>query len=248
MVFSRMGKKTHIMIPAMSSPTAVARRLMQARLEAGLTRAQVAERLGLHPNTVYKHETGRARLTDQIVERYARLYGRRLAWFYGDERPDDDLASVIARQQRELEELRRLLVERGDLQPVTELVEVKVLGTVPAGDPKEAIEQADESIAVPSDFLPRGVPPDRMYFLRVEGESMQEAGILEGSYVLVCPDLEVRDGDIAVVMTEDGEATIKKVYFKADGLLLMPCNGSMPPRVVKRARILGRVKGCWHKY
>ncbi|MCD6350574.1 MAG: helix-turn-helix domain-containing protein [Armatimonadetes bacterium] len=215
---------------------------MQARLEAGLTRAEAAQRLGLHPNTVYKHETGRTQLTAEIVQRYADLYGRRLAWFYGEERPTDDVEALLERQQRELEELRKLFAGQADVQPVYELVEFPVIATVSAGNLDEIIELSQETLALPPQLLPAGCTPQNCFVAMVNGDSMSGAGIEPNSYVLVRRTTDIHSGDLVVVREGNG-GTIKRYIKGEDGPLLMPDNPAYRPvKPGPDAEIVGKVE------
>lgn len=96
-----------------------------------------------------------------------------------------------------------------------------VLGSIPAGPLTEAINETDEFIETgnllstkPDDFL-----------LRVKGDSMIEAGILNGDLALIRPNIEAKQGEIAAVYTGDEySSTLKKVFFEANHVRLKPCN------------------------
>ena len=119
-------------------------------------------------------------------------------------------------------------------------VEVPVIGRIPAGQPIEAIEHDGDTVAVARDLL-RGHDG---YALEVEGESMYEAGILDGDYVIVRKQNTANDGDIVVALIES-EATLKRFYREADGVRLEPANQAMAPIHVASGefRIQGKVVG-----
>lgn len=100
--------------------------------------------------------------------------------------------------------------------------EVPLLGRVPAGRPIEAIEEAQGSISVPASL--RG----DLFALRVVGESMIEAGILDGDLVVVKQQPHAENGDIVVAMI-DGEATVKYLERKAGHVRLLPANPKFKP-------------------
>jgi repressor LexA len=104
----------------------------------------------------------------------------------------------------------------------TASMDVPVLGAVPAGRPIEAIESILGSIAIPARW--RG----ELYALRVVGESMIGAGILDGDYVIVQKQSEARNGDIVVAMI-DGEATVKTFERKHGRVRLLPANPRFAP-------------------
>jgi repressor LexA len=109
----------------------------------------------------------------------------------------------------------RLIHQRGTL-------EVPLLGRVPAGRPLEAIEESQGSVSVPASL--RG----DLFALRVVGESMIEAGILDGDLVVVRQQPHAENGDIVVAMI-DGEATVKYLERKSGHVRLLPANPKFKP-------------------
>lgn len=118
--------------------------------------------------------------------------------------------------------------------------EVRVVGRVRAGAPIEAIENDLGTIAVKKDLL-RG---RSAFALKVEGNSMIEAGILDGDYVVVRKQETADDGDIVVALIEN-EATLKRFYRDGNGVRLEPANSSMKPTRVTAGefRIQGTLVG-----
>jgi repressor LexA len=113
-----------------------------------------------------------------------------------------------------------------------------LLGSVAAGQPILAEENIDEYVPVPE--LAGG--GEGRYLLRIRGDSMREAGILEGDYVVVRPQETARDGDVVVALLGE-EATVKR-FFREDGhIRLQPENAAMEPIRSKEAKVLGRVVG-----
>ena len=101
-------------------------------------------------------------------------------------------------------------------------IDVPILGTVPAGRPVEAVENMLGSLSIPDRW--RG----DVYALRVTGESMIDAGILDGDYVIVKKQSEAEDGDIIVALL-DGEATVKYLERKNGRVRLLPANPRFAP-------------------
>lgn len=122
-------------------------------------------------------------------------------------------------------------------------VVIPLLGTIAAGKPLEAVEESDEYVPVPAS-LARG----SAFALRVNGDSMVDDAILDGDLVVVQACDRVRDGEAAVVLLEDGNATLKRVHVEKDGIRLQPANSSMAPIHVKEARIRGRVVGLIRQF
>jgi repressor LexA len=119
------------------------------------------------------------------------------------------------------------------LQPGLPLV-----GQVAAGQPVLAEENIEEYIQTPA--FAGG--EDGEFLLRVRGESMQDAGIIEGDLVVVRPQDTANDGDIVVALVGE-EATVKRFFQEADHVRLQPENVTMEPIRSRDVRVLGRVVG-----
>ena len=113
-----------------------------------------------------------------------------------------------------------------------------LVGQVAAGTPILAEENIEDYVQVPS--IAGG--EDGEYVLRVRGESMKDAGILEGDYVVVRPQDTAEDGDIVVALLGE-EATVKRFFREADHVRLQPENETMEPIRSKEVKVLGRVVG-----
>ncbi|HWH12001.1 MAG TPA: transcriptional repressor LexA [Solirubrobacteraceae bacterium] len=113
-----------------------------------------------------------------------------------------------------------------------------VVGSVAAGQPVLAEENIEEYVHVPD--LAGGDQGE--YLLRVRGESMKDAGILEGDLVVVRPQDTADDGDIVVAMVGE-EATVKRYFLESDHVRLQPENDAMEPIRSRDVRVLGRVVG-----
>lgn len=143
---------------------------------------------------------------------------------------DDDF-----REQR----LQQLLPEAEMTAP--EYVNVPVIGRVAAGEPLLAVENVTDYFPVPMNHLPNG----QVFLLQVKGESMINAGILDGDYVLVRQSLSAANGDMVVALVDDS-ATVKTFYSEGDHIRLQPENDSMDPIIVgpdQYFQILGDVIG-----
>lgn len=127
----------------------------------------------------------------------------------------------------------------------TDVVDIPIVGRIAAGQPILADQNVEDIFPVPSTFMGRG----NHFMLTVKGDSMIEAGIFDGDYILVEEQNTARNGDIVVAMIEDyeAEATVKTFYKEANHIRLQPENASMKPIIVKDAKILGLVKGVFRK-
>lgn len=124
--------------------------------------------------------------------------------------------------------------------------ELPILGRVAAGQPLLSEQNIEGTLPVPRDW----VNGDEAFLLKVQGESMIGAHILPGDHALVRRQATADTGDIVVALLND-EATIKRVIFKPDEIILQPENPSMPPIQVRRGeksfQILGKVIGILRK-
>jgi repressor LexA len=123
-----------------------------------------------------------------------------------------------------------------------EMVDVPVIGKITAGEPILAFENVTDTFPIPLDFVGNG----ESFMLVVRGESMIEAGILSGDYILVRKQNSVENGQIAVALIGE-EATVKTFYKEKDHIRLQPENSTMDPIIVPTCEILGKVIGVFRK-
>lgn len=121
-----------------------------------------------------------------------------------------------------------------------EMVNVPVVGTVAAGQPILAEQNIDSYFPIPSEYMPN----EQSFILKVKGESMVNAGILDGDSVLVMQQTTARNGDIVVALIEDS-ATVKTYYKENGHYRLQPENDTMDPIIVDNCKILGKVFGVF---
>ena len=117
-----------------------------------------------------------------------------------------------------------------------EMVQVPIVGRVAAGEPLLAQENIEEYYPIPVDFLPNA----ECFMLKVRGESMINAGILDGDYVVVAKGNTASNGDMVVALIEDG-ATVKTFYREEGFIRLQPENDTMEPFILEDVEILGKV-------
>ncbi|TCS83048.1 transcriptional repressor LexA [Tepidibacillus fermentans] len=122
-------------------------------------------------------------------------------------------------------------------------VRVPLIGKVTAGLPITAIENIEDYFPLPAHM----VNGDQVYMLTVQGDSMIEAGILDGDYVIVRQQPVASNGEIVVAMTEDGEATVKRFFKEKNQIRLQPENSSMEPILLPDVIILGKVIGIFRQ-
>jgi repressor LexA len=120
----------------------------------------------------------------------------------------------------------------------TDVVAMPILGRVAAGVPITAQEEIEGEFLLPSGFVPRA---SNAFMLRVQGESMIDAAILDGDLIVVRPQPTAENGEIVVAMLE-GEATVKRFYRESGRIRLQPENATMAPIYASDVEIIGRVE------
>jgi len=123
------------------------------------------------------------------------------------------------------------------------MVAVPVVGTVAAGQPILATENIEEVFPLPRDV----VKDDKCFMLQVQGDSMIDAGIFDGDYVVVRQQPSAEDGDIVVALLED-EATVKRFRRLRSRIHLEPANKSMRPIIADEVQIVGKVLMSIRRY
>ncbi len=123
-----------------------------------------------------------------------------------------------------------------------EIVDVPIVGKVTAGEPILAVQNIEDTFPLPIDF----VENDSVFMLKVKGESMIGAGILDGDFVLIKQQNTAMNGEIVVALLEE-EATIKRFFKEKDHIRLQPENQFMEPIITKDVSILGKVTGVYRK-
>lgn len=124
-------------------------------------------------------------------------------------------------------------------------IELPIMGFIAAGQPIEPHSDPHAAFKV-SPSMVSG--ERRAYVLQVKGESMIEEGILDGDYVVIEEQDEVRDGEIVVALLENGLATLKRYFKEATRIRLEPANSSMSPIFARNVRIQGKVVGVIRKF
>lgn len=122
-------------------------------------------------------------------------------------------------------------------------VSVPLIGRVTAGQPVLAVENIEETYSLPYDLI----HGESVFMLRVEGESMVNAGIHDGDLVLVRSQDSATNGEIVVALLDD-EATVKRFYHEGGQVRLQPENSAMEPIFTKDVRVLGKVVGLFRQF
>jgi repressor LexA len=130
-------------------------------------------------------------------------------------------------------------------EPANDVIEIPLHGRIAAGVPIEALE-SDRSLPVPAALL----GPGDHYALEVSGDSMIEAGILDGDYALVKRADTARDGEIVVALVRNEEATLKYLRRENGMIRLDPANGAYDPQVYRpdEVQVQGKLAGLLRRY
>ena len=122
-------------------------------------------------------------------------------------------------------------------------IDIPVYGNVAAGIPITAIDEVNDTFPLPISYAQN----KDLFMLKVSGESMINAAILDGDMIIVSKQPTANNGDIVVALLDNENATVK-TFYKEDGYIrLQPENDTMEPIIVKEAKILGKVIGIFRK-
>lgn len=124
----------------------------------------------------------------------------------------------------------------------TPVIHVPVVGKVTAGPPITAIENIEEQFPLPASLVSDS---DKVFMLKVQGDSMIEAGILDGDLVIVRQQQSADNGEIVVALTDENEATVKRFFKEKDHFRLQPENSSLTPIILQSVSIIGKVVGVY---
>jgi repressor LexA len=125
-------------------------------------------------------------------------------------------------------------------QPASDHIHVlPIVGEIAAGGPIEAYQDASETISVPELLAPSG----DAYVLKVRGDSMVDAHIADGDFVVIRPQQTARDGDIVVAQVEENAVTLKRFFREKGRVRLQPANDQYPPQYYPDVRIQGKLVG-----
>ena len=124
---------------------------------------------------------------------------------------------------------------------------VKIFGKIAAGTPIEAIENPEGYMSIPSEMIKN---TNQHYALKVSGESMVDAGILDGDIAVLEKTEYVKNGDIVVALIDSQEATLKRIRKKSNAIALEPANKNFETRIFgpKRITIQGKLVGIIRNY
>lgn len=131
-----------------------------------------------------------------------------------------------------------------DFKLQKEIINVPIIGKVTAGEPILAVENIEDTFPLPIDFVDS--KNHEIFILKIKGDSMIDAGIFDGDFIVVSQQSTAKNGDIVVALIDE-EATVKRFFKEKNQIRLQPENKTMDPIYTSNASILGRVVGVYRK-
>ena len=125
-----------------------------------------------------------------------------------------------------------------------ELVDIPIVGTITAGMPILAVENIEDVFPLPIDYVKN---KEQLFILKVKGESMIDAGILDGDMSIIEQTNFAENGDIVAALI-DNEATLKRFFKEKNHIRLQPENETMSPIIVNDCKIIGKLVGIYRRY
>lgn len=128
--------------------------------------------------------------------------------------------------------------------PQKEMIDIPIIGDIAAGTPILATENIEDFFPVPMDYIKND---KKLFMLKVKGESMVDAGILDGDFSILEQTNFAENGDIVAALIEN-EATLKRFFREKNSIRLQPENKNMSPIIVDDCKIIGKLVGIYRKY
>lgn len=194
-------------------------RLKMLRTSKGLKQKDIASILKINPNTYCRYENGDRTPPPEILIKLAEIFNVSTDYLLG--RNGKKQAESISASS--------------DLSPPNDVVWIPVYGVIRAGEPIYADENLIDYVSIPRKWLNSG----NYFGLKVVGDSMKDAGIHDGSIVIVRKQPVVDNGSIAVVLVKDtNEATVKRFYQEGNTVVLKPENPNYPLQIYKADEVM----------
>lgn len=246
----------------------LSKRLQESRVHKKLTQIEVYKRTGIHNKTLSGYENGVSEPDSQTLSLLANLYQVSTDYLHGI--TTDPTSSITSQQKAETKKTPEQLLEefkdfpeempvwlkayqatKGDVQkdptPFMASRTIQIMGTVRCGPNGIAFEEPLGKIAVD------GIHGGELIALKCKGDSMTGMGIFDGDIAIVRRQPTVESGELAVVILNDEEGTLKRVHLKNDLIILESANPQYPQRFIedeelKNLHIIGRVMQVIKKY
>lgn len=197
-------------------------RAKEARKKSGKKLKEILNHLGIARSTLWKYENGERKPDIDVARKMAEIYGIPLDWLLGVSMVQESPVPYLP-----------------TARPVGKTKPIPLLGSIPAGQATEIFENILCFVETPEEQVKYG----DYFYLQVKGDSMTGSRIYEGDLVLVRKQPEVENGEIAVVRTNESEATLKRVKYVDGTYVLYPDNPKYSPVIIKsdNAQIIGKV-------
>ena len=137
-----------------------------------------------------------------------------------------------------------LLVDNEFVEKDENTIDIALLGTIPAGNPLEAIETPNEYFSIPASLVNT---KNDLFALKVHGESMINKGIYDRDIVIIEKVKNANNGEVVAALTDENEVTLKTFYKESNHVRLQPENDSMNPIILNNVTILGKAVGLYRK-
>jgi repressor LexA len=124
------------------------------------------------------------------------------------------------------------------------MINIPIIGTISAGTPILAVENIEDTFTIPIDYIKN---KKQLFMLRVHGNSMIDAGILDGDFAIMEKTNSAENGEIIAALIEN-EATLKRFFKEKDHIRLQPENKTMEPIIVSNCTIIGKLAGIYRTY
>lgn len=222
-------------------------RLRLIRRIRGISGTKVAEALHITPQYYYEIERGEKRLSAEMLAKLAEFFGVSTDYILGftDDPGDSELVLGLPDES----DGNKIVREKIEMYTVGKRIQVPIIGTVKAGpdglayEDHMGMEWADEDSINGGEYV----------YLVVKGDSMIGEGIMPGDLALVRIQPDVNSGDLAVVIVDKEEGTLKRVLKRGTGIILRSANPDYPDRLfagedVERVKIVGKVKEIKRKF
>ncbi|WP_446899618.1 transcriptional repressor LexA [Clostridium sp. LBM24168] len=131
-----------------------------------------------------------------------------------------------------------------DLSNKKEMINIPIIGTIAAGKPILAVENIEDTFPLPIDYIKNR---EQLFMLKIHGESMINAGILNGDLAIIEKTNSAENGEIIAALIEN-EATLKRFFKESDHIRLQPENETMKPIIVPDCTIIGKLVGLYREY
>ncbi len=206
--------------------TIFSKRFKQCLKEKNIKQAELARSTKITPSSISDWKKGKYIPKRDKLIIMADYLNVNPDWLIGD---SEDIKIEIENFDEEYEDI------------IDNTLKLPILGSICAGSGIYAEEEYDDHI-----FIDQSMRAD--FALRVEGDSMIEAGILDGDIVFIKKTPTVRNGKIAAVLLKEwNEASLKKVFITSENVILQPCNSSYEPIVTRNVEIIGECVGVYRE-